>query len=1411
MELLTELFNVIGMSKAGEGVFSGGKLMIPSVQTMLFLAVVFIVYKFLKGSEMTFKEGVQKRVEQVKENIISWRNSILQMFYAVFTSQEWKYDKPWYLIVGCEGSQEDFIVQSVQSRLGEGDAIEDKGVILEYGNAYSLLNGTLITLKRKEQDNDKNSGEHEVATAESRQYQTLAEELVQVRSQRPLDGIILVIPAIELEKGHAYHSEKSNLIIADRIRRIQESIEFSLPLYLLISESQTIDSFEAFWNVQPRDIDRQQPFGWISPYSAETVFKEKHIVQALNDLKKSLNTIQLNTEISEENTYTGKYVNGSKQDVDGFLAFPSRLKQYYLPIKKLTRCLFLECSVGHLLPFRGVFFSGRLPATSENEHQDKGQTAYFVDHFIDKVVFGDGMVAEPTRRRKLSRNRHIHKFQIASLCVSLLLFSSLFFTNRSLDEQVDSISVVVKNIQEWRSRGIRDCSDLNTAEDMYSMLASMASINTDLVYWNIPFSWWESVSSDVQKEFSDKGMKSVVFPNLQCRIQRQAKELSRIPSVMGSLESEQSEVVSPLYVRLERYMKDLVSFERNLDDFKKIAPRQNANHAFIDNPMSLLIRLMESLYGKEAPEILRRANGQHQKSLVRLNYNVPWMENYQLKFLENGIHEYCDSLPELSRFDRREPISEALIASNICLMSLALYDNILSTSGFDNFTFKSSEASEQLESFTLTQAIDNNPKQAYDSMVAWTRIAARFYSKNPAEDTPCNRVYSVLKNYGDALLLDANNPDKNVIQFLYAPMLEFFQPGGVCDQQAKGNIQKVKSVLMKNTSGNESAIIAKYVESSMSATFFKQTRALPEGQELGCKADLSEWDAGQLSLAEKYVREYHTFITDNQLDDVDPTESPLKQLAYSQVKFAIEQVLYNAQVEKSSPAYIMTLLNQVDSQESKLASTKVNFDRAIAHLIPLAKDLNELKFNDVSSEITRCARKYAIHMIAQVNNYSEPLGLYKSLPKQSRNLPLNSDFSFTLYNKADLDDYLETEEKRTRIVLEYLEPALVLLGQTEINDGSKWQQERPSIAFWRNTLTDFTSYQRELANTQLGELHALYKRLASDENLCASVSELPIGGYGYDLFAKRRSHLALALSDMCNIQLEEAISQTYQFMHDEYNQKFGGKYPFNGDSKSATEASAAELRQFLIANAGAVDNLLKQIETLVPQSSEWKKLENYLKQLQSLESVFSTSLAHQPQPLPIYLSTKFDLVKETNLISSQSTRWQLGSNRFSISNVDESQQGENPDVQLPWYYGDSLSLSINWSKDSPYIVDTQKVKENSLIDSVNANLKSLGQTLTGDWALFRLLDLYRIDKPPAGVITSNQEQVMLIPVPLILDPDLIDSRAYADIGQNPVTANLYMSVVPLVKNSQGNLEPLSISTVFPASAPSLPGGFYAYY
>lgn len=586
---------------------------------------------------------------------------------------------------------------------------------------------------------------------------------------------------------------------------------------------------------------------------------------------------------------------------------------------------------------------------------------------------------------------------------------------------------------------------------------------------------------------------------------------------------------------------------------------------------------------------------------------------------------------------------------------------------------------------------------------------------------------------------------------------------------------------------------------------------LPEGQALTCKAELSEWDAGQLSLAEKYIREYHTFISANQLDEVDLAQSPLKQLAYSQVKFAIEQVLYNAQVEKNSAGYTMTLLNQVDSQESRLASTQVNFDRAITHLIPLAKDLNELKFNDVSSEITRCARKYAKHMIAQVSHYSEPLGLYKSLPKQSRNLPLNSDFSFTLYNKADLEDYLKTEEKRTRIVLEYIEPALVLLGQTEINDGSSWQEERPSIAFWRNTLTDFTSYQRELANTQLGELHALYKRLASDEDLCASVAELPIGGYGYDLFAKRRSHLALALSDMCNIQLEEAISQTYQFLHDEYNQKFYGKYPFNGNAKSTTDASAAELRQFLIANTGAVDNLLKQIETLVPKSAEWEKLENYLKQLQSLESVFSTSLAHQPQPLPIYLSTKFDLVKETNLVSSQSTRWQLGSNRFSISNVDESQQDKNSDIQLPWYYGDSLSVSINWSKDSPYIVDTQKAKNSALVDSVNANLKSLGQTFTGDWALFRLLDLYRIDKPPVGVITSNQEQVMLIPVPLVLDPNLIDSRAYADIGQNPVTANLYMSVVPLVKNSQGTLEPLSLSTVFPASAPSLPGGFYAYY
>jgi type VI secretion system protein ImpL len=151
---------------------------------------------------------------------------------------------------------------------------------------------------------------------------------------------------------------------------VQERFEFALPVYIVVTESDAIDGFAAFWHAQP--LARQaEMFGWSAPTQSDNGNPEDWADRAFDSIGQRLKTLQL--EVAAHHDYI--------DDADPFFLFPRHLQALQLPLRQWLRTVFQQ-SAWHAGFFcRGIYFTGSLaPNAAHTGHPRKD--IKFVDDLI---------------------------------------------------------------------------------------------------------------------------------------------------------------------------------------------------------------------------------------------------------------------------------------------------------------------------------------------------------------------------------------------------------------------------------------------------------------------------------------------------------------------------------------------------------------------------------------------------------------------------------------------------------------------------------------------------------------------------------------------------------------------------------------------------------------------------------------------------------------------------------------------------------------------------------------------------------------------------------------------------------------------------------------------------------------------
>jgi hypothetical protein len=135
--------------------------------------------------------------------------------------------------------------------------------------------------------------------------EAVAAELIHSRPERPLDGLLLVIPITDLLIENRIERRQKVDWLFKQYWAIQNEIEFMLPVYLVVSGMEELQGFIQYADYQ-RKLNRiNDIFGWSNPYSAEALFDPALIDEALRDIGHLLeqqiaDVIDSNAEASEE-------------------------------------------------------------------------------------------------------------------------------------------------------------------------------------------------------------------------------------------------------------------------------------------------------------------------------------------------------------------------------------------------------------------------------------------------------------------------------------------------------------------------------------------------------------------------------------------------------------------------------------------------------------------------------------------------------------------------------------------------------------------------------------------------------------------------------------------------------------------------------------------------------------------------------------------------------------------------------------------------------------------------------------------------------------------------------------------------------------------------------------------------------
>ncbi|WNG46159.1 hypothetical protein F0U60_20095 [Archangium minus] len=332
-------------------------------------------------------------------------DTTLRRMGATGRHRERRYQVPWLMVVGEPGSGRTSLAASIDLRRPYGSPTQ-KEMAKDGWGVWLFEQGVVLDMPA-------------ITDEPTEEWRSVIWRLRRIRGQRPIDGLMLAVPATNLVGPKALDEvqlDRKAQALFEKLQSLRGELGVRVPIYVVITQSDAIPRFSAFCRTLPPRT-RDEMLGWSSPHSPEEAYASAWVDEAFQDIHQALSQLQL--ELLADGW-------GEASDREDAFLFPTELRKLAEPVRRLLDVLFQSTPYTRPSMLRGLYFCGDPEADGATGGSGKRASGLrspaFVTQLVECKIFPESGLAGPDPEAARSNRRKIATLKtVLAACVLLAM------------------------------------------------------------------------------------------------------------------------------------------------------------------------------------------------------------------------------------------------------------------------------------------------------------------------------------------------------------------------------------------------------------------------------------------------------------------------------------------------------------------------------------------------------------------------------------------------------------------------------------------------------------------------------------------------------------------------------------------------------------------------------------------------------------------------------------------------------------------------------------------------------------------------------------------------------------------------------------------------------------------------------
>ncbi len=1234
-----------------------------------------------------------------------------------------KYSQPWYLMLGISGAGKSSLLRGFT----HDDFTEDEDEPLSW---WFLKNGVVLDVE----------GDVFIPNGSPDNWITVLHLLYRYRGKRPINGIILTIPATELYGKNKLSLEdikyRANYI-ARKLQFTQNYLGLKLPIYIVITKTDVIPGFQSFCSEMPIR-NRGNMLGWSSPFVPDTIYNSNILNMAFDDLENELNNIRL--EIFSESIASATQ--------DGIFVFPGELLSIKEQLGYYINAIFSSSNGTDGAYFRGFYFTGdskivplnqisnsadgmAIMGTPDADINEAGSVSatfndensvpkkiFFFEDLLLKKIFAEAGIATPIKAKIHKAHKTIFTAKIATAAFVVIGSYGLFNAKDRLNHNKNDIyptlyklSSVLQNSANLSLNTLDSRGNEILANYSNQLLTLMQQLNNVSMYsCFVPASWFSSITYKLRNALKTSYQKMIIrtiYVNLLLKIKHMLSvpELKQLPSLTEAL----NPTTSAVYQQLNKYVSDFIELEKYVQKFDLL--RSSGEPEDLNDLIKYTFKssLQPQFLGSYKDFRFILTNSYF--PILDLSPHKQIAYNITCQLFNNFINVIFNSkgnfIIQIDDFIKK--ISKQVIREYPKREEIIKFANDLSTACKN----LGKEGETWLDKF--------NPEIVYQSL--FTNITLLFGK-------------SAVKP-----LLTAFNTNYNNIKEQLLMLNSQLQSNSSLENENKGDC--ITSPIFKLCRLINNWVLGSFMIAPPS---YELVVDIPDGK-------MVYWDDDLIKYAITVSQDFDDFMNVNLSEYPKVMQEGIGLISRTNLYAVIAGIVGKAQSFVDEP---MGLTTQLTSEEI-LQRQIVELKSVAPKFQKLLGILRSEQPSFVFTNLRTLLNKIGFNLLKHIENLLDDQHPYMPIDFSFDNWDGKVGAGFCAYATSDMTDlktYIQLQRSMMiRLALEFAKPVVDFLNSPYVYD--KNFGHHSYLSHWMRIVDNAEGFSKKDPHNSMWALEKFILDILNSytlDNITEKITLDELKADTGDYFAEISRRLKKAIYMKAEVLLRQRNIVRYERLRTYYSRYLERFYPFKDFPKNQRVGQDADInavRDFfkLYKECG---NSPEAILDQIYQLNDGKEAYNFLKKVQSLKDMLGDNIINNYEVVRVKTNVNFNINKrnETN------TDYLI--DRIFRPNHDANIETINPDKLGTWYFGEPISIDFRWAEndaDAPR-PDFNESDPDYLVD---ANLAKF--ECTGNWSLLRFLQKYRVTGINSNLNDSNQI-VLSFNIPL---NDNSTSRVYVGL------------------------------------------------